>query len=544
MKKRKSRLRFTKEERQNARPPGQTRPVKKAASPARKPGPEKPSSPPAFAVPSTRYAHPSGKPDFRAAFRLFSNTVQPEKQEEEEENVGVDAARQAGQAAKTGSRLLREEARHHRTVSSWRPARIKRTMPGEAPRNFSQPSAGEPAASNPLSRWQQRRAIKRAYAEAHRGYAGKAAAHTGKAAAGASGRAKKGGQTVWRHRRGFGILLAVVLVLALSLNGLSACTVLFQTAASSILSTTYPSRDEDMLGAEEAYAEKEAALQEYLDNYELTHDYDEYHFDLDPISHDPYVLISLLTAYHEGEWTLGEVSGTLDMLFDMQYILTERVEVETRTRTETSTDPVTGETVQREVSYPYTICYVTLENTDLSHLPAVLLDEDRLGLYAGYMATLGNRPDLFPKGEYPGASEKEDYLDYELPPEALEDKTFAAMLEEAEKYLGFPYVWGGSSPSTSFDCSGYISWVINHTGWDVGRLNANGLLNICTPIEGGNARPGDLIFFEGTYDTTGASHVGLYVGNNMMIHCGDPISYARIDTDYWQQHFYTFARLP
>ena len=285
-----------------------------------------------------------------------------------------------------------------------------------------------------------------------------------------------------------------------------------------------------VLGAEAAYAGMEADLQDYLDTYESTHSYDEYHFDLDEIGHDPYVLISILTAYHQGEWTLDEVQGTLDMLFEKQYILTERVVVETRYDSEG--DP-----------YSWYICYVTLESKDLSHLPVYIMGEEQLSMYATYMATLGNRPDLFPQSQYPNASQKEDYLDYDVPPEALEDEQFAAMLEEAEKYLGYPYVWGGSSPSTSFDCSGFVSWVINHSGWDVGRLGAQGLCNICTPVTAANAKPGDLVFFKGTYDTPGVSHCGIYVGNGMMIHAGSPISYANLNTSYWQEHLYCYGRL-
>ena len=328
-------------------------------------------------------------------------------------------------------------------------------------------------------------------------------------------------------------------------NGLSSCSVLLEGGLSGVAGSTYPSRDEDMLGAEDAYAQMEADLQYELDHYESLHSgYDEYHYDLDEIEHDPYVLMSILTAYHQGEWTLSQVQGTLAMLFEKQYTLTEDVVVETRYRTETSTDPETGETTSEEVPYDYYICYVTLDNFDLSHLPVYIMGEDQLSMYAVYMATLGNRPDLFPQGQYPNASSREDYLDYDVPPEALEDEVFAAMLKEAEKYLGYPYVWGGSSPSTSFDCSGFVSWVINHSGWNVGRLGAQGLCNICTPVSSANARPGDLIFFKGTYDTPGVSHVGIYVGNGMMIHCGSPISYASINTSYWQQHFYTFGRLP
>lgn len=283
-----------------------------------------------------------------------------------------------------------------------------------------------------------------------------------------------------------------------------------------------------------------------------------YHYDLDDIEHDPYVLISTISALHGGEWTIGEVGGTIQMLFDKQYILTETVTTETRYRTETRTgttsytDPETGETVTEEYEYevqvPYTyyICNVTLENFNLSHVPVYIMSEEQLSMYATYMATLGNRPDLFPDSQYVGMYIDTEYEDYEIPTEALSDPRFAAMMEEAEKYLGYPYVWGGSSPSTSFDCSGFVSWVINNCGegWSIGRLGAEGLRNTCSYVSPVNARPGDLIFFEGTYDTSGASHVGIYVGNNMMIHCGDPIQYASINTNYWQQHFLSFGRLP
>ena len=197
-----------------------------------------------------------------------------------------------------------------------------------------------------------------------------------------------------------------------------------------------------------------------------------------------------------------------------------------------------------DVPYDYYICTVTLENFDLSHVPVYVMSEDQLSMYALYMASLGNRPDLFPDSEYIRLHLIEGYTDYDIPPDALEDAEFAAMIKEAEKYLGYPYVWGGSNPSTSFDCSGFVSWVLNHSGWNVGRLSAQGLYNICTPVARSNARPGDLVFFVGTYDTPGVSHVGIYVGNSMMIHCGDPITYANINTVYWQSHFYTYGRLP
>ncbi|MBQ9411843.1 MAG: C40 family peptidase [Oscillospiraceae bacterium] len=342
------------------------------------------------------------------------------------------------------------------------------------------------------------------------------------------------------------------------LNVFSSCTVMLEGAGSAIAASTYPSEDSDMLAAEAAYCGLENELQSYLAGYESTHDYDEYHYDLDSIEHDPSVLISILTALRGGAWTIDQVQGDLQMLFDKQYILTEDVTTETRYRTETRTgtrtvtDPETGDTSEEEyeydvqVSYTYTICNVKLENFNLSHVPVYIMGEDQLSMYATYMATLGNRDDLFPTSSYVNLYNGE-ITRYEIPPEALSDEKFAAMIAEAEKYLGYPYVWGGSSPSTSFDCSGFVSWVINHCGqgWDFGRLGSDGLyFNVCTPIPASEARPGDLIFFQHTYDTPNTSHVGIYVGNGMMIHCGNPIQYASINTSYWQQHFYGFGRLP
>lgn len=484
--------------------------------------------------------------------------------ESEQDNVGVESAHKSEEAAETAGRLVREGYRSHKLKPYRDAAKAEHRLEKANVDFLYQKSLQEnpQLASNPFSRWQQKQAIKKQYAAAKRsGQAAGTAANAAETAASGAKKAaeqtKKAGEFFWRHRRGFGIAIAFLLILAMLLNSLSSCSMLFQSTTSALASTTYPSRDEDMLGAEAAYAELEADLQYELDHYETLHPgYDEYHYELDEIIHDPYVLVSLLTAYYEGEWTLSQVQGFLAGLFDRQYTLTETVEVEiryrteTRTSTRTSVDPETGEVTTEdyeyevEVPYEYFICTVTLENFDLSHLPVYLLTEDQLGLYAGYMATFGNRPDLFPQGEYPGVAGRQPFTDYDIPPEALADEQFAAMIAEAEKYLGFPYVWGGSNPTTSFDCSGFVSWVINHSGWNVGRLTANGLLNISAPVSSANAKPGDLIFFQGTYNTSGASHVGIYVGGGMMIHCGDPISYASINTSYWQSHFYTFARLP
>ena len=333
-------------------------------------------------------------------------------------------------------------------------------------------------------------------------------------------------------------------MLMLIMGGLQSCTAMFGSAGTGVAAMSYLSEDSDMLGAEAAYADMEANLQYELDNYESLHPgYDEYRFDLDEIGHDPYVLTSILSALHEGVYTLGDVQGDLAMLFEKQYTLTQTIETETRYRTETRTDSE-GNTYTVQVPYTYYICNVKLENFDMSHLPVYIMGEEQMSLYAVYMHTLGNRPDLFPNGTYPNASTVKEPTYYDIPPEALEDATFAAMMAEAEKYIGYPYVWGGSSPSTSFDCSGFVSWVINHSGWDVGRLGAQGLCNICTPVSPEQAKPGDLVFFVGTYDTPGVSHVGIYVGNSVMLHCGDPISYTNLNSSYWQEHFYCYGRLP
>jgi len=310
---------------------------------------------------------------------------------------------------------------------------------------------------------------------------------------------------------------------------------------------TYPSQDSDMLAAEAAYFGMETKLQSEADHYATLHPgYDEYHFNLDKVEHDPYVLISILSALNDGAWTIDEVQSTLSTLFAKQYQLTQSVQTETRYRNETSTvtnpDGSTS-TVTTQVPYTYTICTVTLHNEDLSHLPVSILTEEQLSRYAFYMKTHGNRPDLFPQSQYPNASVLEQYTDYTIPEAYMSDKTFAAMMAEATKYLGYPYVWGGSSPETSFDCSGYVSWVLNHSGWNVGRLSAQGLYDTCTPIPASSAKPGDLVFFVGTYDTPGISHVGIYVGDGMMIAAGDPIGYSDITTSYWQSHFYAFGRL-
>ena len=497
--------------------------------------------------PSSKLTHAVQDAPGNAVLTQFHREVR----ESEDDNVGVESAHKLEETVESGGRMVQSAHRSHQ-LKPYRAAAAAESKLEKANLDvLYQKAQMESPTSNPISKWQQKQAIKRQYAAAKSAKtadtAKKTAENTASAAEKATEKVKEAGQFVWRHRRGFGIVAALFLMLSFFLNGLSSCSVLMDGVGSGIAASTYPSRDEDMLGAEAAYCAMEEELRDYLDSYESTHDYDEYHFDLDDIEHDPYVLISILTALHQGEWTLAEVQGTLQMLFDRQYILTEDVVVEERYYTETDTwtdDEGNTHTDTYRVYYDYYICTVTLDNFNLSHLPVYIMGEEQLGMYAVYMATLGNRPDLFPYSDYIDKYVNNSYTDYEIPPEALEDEVFAAMIEEAEKYLGYPYVWGGSSPSTSFDCSGFVSWVINHSGWDVGRLGAQGLCNICTPVSAANAKPGDLVFFSGTYDAPGVTHVGIYVGNHTMLHCGDPISYTNLNSSYWQAHLYCYGRLP
>ena len=388
------------------------------------------------------------------------------------------------------------------------------------------------AGSNPQSKRQQKRAIKKEYAKAKRsGATTKRASEITKGASkGTAETSKKVAEFIARHKTAFAVIGGIAAVIVIISCVFSSCSVMFQGASSAIASSTYPNEDSEMLAAEERYKELEQELSDYLTNFETTHSYDEYVYELDDIEHDPYVLMSVLTALKQGAWTAADVETDLADLFARQYTLTEVVTTEQRTAPDGS-------------SYTYYICTVTLVNNNLSHIPSEILTQDQLELYATYMKTLGNRPDLFGDSVYVDKYINTEYEGYEIPPEALSDDRFAAMMSEATKFLGYPYVWGGSSPSTSFDCSGFVCWVVNHSGWSVGRTTAEGLRQMCVRVSPENAKPGDLIFFEGTYNTAGASHVGIYVGENKMIHCGDPIQYANIDSSYFSSHFMQYGRL-
>ena len=465
--------------------------------------------------------------------------------EVEHENVGTEGAHRSELAAESvyrfGRRKLRKAIREHpaKAVERAESKHIKATAGYYYRKTVEEhPEMQEGGA---VSRYLQKQKIKRQYAKQAR----EAARQTAKAAEGTASvtgkLAEKVSAYIKEHPGGLLLLLAAFLLLVVLQSCMSSLVTVGNGVAGAIGASTYAAEDADLLGAEAAYCALEDELQRYLDTYTRTHDYDEYHFDLDTIEHDPYVLLSIVCALHEGEWTLDEVRGTLQMLFDRQYILTEDVVVEVRYRTVTRTDSE-GNDYDVEVPYNYYICYVTLENFNLSHVPVYMMSEEQLSMYALYMSTLGNRPDLFPSSGYIGKYITNRPPEHEVPESYLDDETFAAILKEAEKYLGFPYVWGGSSPSTSFDCSGFVSYVYNQCGWSFGRLGAQGLYNISTRTN--SPRPGDLVFFVGTYDTAGISHVGIYVGDGWMLHCGDPISYANLNSSYWQSHLYAYGRLP
>ena len=464
--------------------------------------------------------------------------------EVEQENVGTEGAHRSELVGESvlrhGSRFVKRKIREHpaRAVQKAEARYVKRT----ADYHFHTAAQEHPELSkNFFARYWQKQRNRKQYQKRAKEAAKQGAKAAGKTAAATEKLAAKAAGFVKRHPAGSVIALACILLVFLVQSCSSSLVTIGNAGAGALGATTYPSEDGDMLGAEAAYTGLEAELKNYLDTYESTHDYDEYHFDLDEIEHDPYVLISILSALHEGQWTLSQAAGTLQTLFDRQYILTEEVVVEVRYRTETRTDSE-GNDYEVEIPYNYYICYVTLENKNLSHLPVYFMSEEQMSRYAIYMSTVGNRPDLFPDSPYVDRYITNPPQGYEVPGEYLDDETFAAMLSEAQKYIGYPYVWGGSSPATSFDCSGYLSWVINHSGWNVGRQTAQGLYNLCTPVS--SPRPGDLVFFKGTYNTSGVSHCGIYVGDGRMLHCGDPIGYANLNTNYWQSHLYAYGRLP
>ena len=519
---------------------------------------------------AARAAVPAKQPSFHQPVNPLARPLQEighaahaKVHEAEQENSGVAAGhlteRGMEKAIRYGNRKV-QNWQENRKLKPWREVSHaeQAAVRANAEELYQKTLRENPqlAPSNPISRMWQKRKLQKQYAAAYRAAHGAegvaAAAQTAaKGARKSADAAKKAGDFVSKHKKVFLIVGGIGLLLVMLLGLLQSCSSIFGGGVSNIVASSYLSEDQDLLAAEAAYCAMEDELREYLDTYEQTHDYDEYHFDLDEIKHDPYVLLSVLSALHEGVFTLDDVRGDLQMLFDRQYILTETVEVERRYYIETDTwtdEEGNTHTDSYRVYYDYYICTVKLENFNLSHLPVYIMDTETLSMYAVYMSALGNRSDLFPSSGYVNKYITNPPEEYEVPAEYLSDERFAALITEAEKYLGYPYVWGGSSPSTSFDCSGFVSYVLTNSGLcNTGRLGAQGIYNISTQVS--DPQPGDLVFFVGTYDTAGISHVGFYVGlddagNPMFLHCGDPIQYARLNTSYWQSHFYAYGRPP
>ena len=506
-------------------------------------------------LPSPQHANPLSRPIQEAGAAIHGKV-----REVEQENSGVQSGhlgeRGIEKAVGYGNRRV-QNWRAERKLKPWRDAAKAEQAAVKANADFYYRKAvaeNPQLASNPISRLWQKRKLQKQYAAAYRAagktaQAGKTAETTAKADKKTAQESKRTALFLKRHWKGALIVGGIGLLLVMLLGSLQSCSSMFGGGVSNIMASSYLSEDSDMLAAEEAYCAKEDELREYLDTYEATHDYDEYHFDLDEIEHDPYVLISILSALHDGVFTIDQVQGDLQTLFDKQYILTETVTTETRYRTETKRqmNPKTGkmETVTVRVPYRYKTCHVRLENKDLSHLPVVSMSHHTMGMYALYMATHGNMEGIFHGNPY--AAPLKDPTLYDIPDETLASSpTFAALMEEAKKYIGYPYVWGGALPETSFDCSGFVSYVFTHSGvYNTGRLGAKGLRSLCEKVPNDQAKPGDVVFFEGTMgdDVSGITHCGLYVGNGMMIHAGSPIKYASIETSYWQEHFYAFGRL-
>ena len=501
------------------------------------------------------------KPGNLAADALSAKAHQSVRNADQDNNSGVEAAHftegSAEGAARAGSRFqygrkLRQYKKLERLEKKANKDAVDSIF---AERMKSDPQAG----SNLFSRWRQKQAIKKEYAAAKAGAAAaeNTASGTAKAAQGTVSITEKAFQFVQSHSHIIIGIAAVGLLVLVIAGSVSSCSVLINGGGNVVLGTSYTAEDEDLKGVETDYTKLEDKLRKQIDRIETDHlGYDEYRYNLAEIGHNPYELASLLTVEFEN-YTRSQVQARLQSIFEAQYELKLEEKVEIRTRKETrvgySYNPITGTghtyTYQVTVQYEYKILNVTLLNRGVDYVARNSgLTDDQLERYEVTLECRGNRDDLFAGIAFAtpdGAGSSGEYQDYDIPGEALTDEKFRKMITEAEKYLGYPYVWGGSSPSTSFDCSGFVSWVINHcgNGWNVGRQTANGLMGKCDIIPKSEAKPGDLIFFQKTYNTSGASHVGIYVGNGMMIHCGNPISYASIETNYWRQHYYCMGRI-
>ena len=501
------------------------------------------------------------KPGNLAADALSAKAHQSVRNADQDNNSGVEAAHftegSAEGAARAGSRFqYGRKLRQYKKLERLEKKADKDAVDSIfAERMKSDPQAG----SNLFSRWRQKQAIKKEYAAAKAGAAAaeNTAAGTAKAAQGTASMTEKAFQFVQSHSHIIIGIAAVGLLVLVIAGSVSSCSVLINGGGNVVLGTSYTAEDEDLKGVETDYTKLEDKLRKQIDRIETDHPgYDEYRYNLAEIGHNPYELASLLTVEFEN-YTRSQVQARLQSIFEAQYELKLEEKVEIRTRKETRVgyryNPITGTghtyTYQVTVQYEYKILNVTLLNRGVDYVARNSgLTDDQLQRYEVTLECRGNRDDLFAGIAFAtpdGAGSSGEYQDYDIPGEALTDEKFRKMITEAEKYLGYPYVWGGSSPSTSFDCSGFVSWVINHcgNGWNVGRQTANGLMGKCDIIPKSEAKPGDLIFFQKTYNTSGASHVGIYVGNGMMIHCGNPISYASTETNYWRQHYYCMGRI-
>lgn len=501
------------------------------------------------------------KPGNLSADAISAKAHQSVRNADQDNNSGVEAAHfsegSAEGAARAGSRFqYGRKLRQYKKLERLEKKADKDAVDSIfAERMKSDPQAG----SNFFSRWRQKQAIKKEYAAAKAGAAAaeNTAAGTAKAAQGTASMTEKAFQFVQSHSHIIIGIAAVGLLVLVIAGSVSSCSVLINGGGNVVLGTSYTAEDEDLKGVETDYTKLEDKLRKQIDRIETDHPgYDEYRYNLAEIGHNPYELASLLTVEFEN-YTRSQVQARLQSIFEAQYELKLEEKVEIRTRKETRVgyryNPITGTghtyTYQVTVQYEYKILNVTLLNRGVDYVARNSgLTDDQLQRYEVTLECRGNRDDLFAGIAFAtpdGAGSSGEYQDYDIPGEALTDEKFRKMITEAEKYLGYPYVWGGSSPSTSFDCSGFVSWVINHcgNGWNVGRQTANGLMGKCDIIPKSEAKPGDLIFFQKTYNTSGASHVGIYVGNGMMIHCGSPISYASIETSHWRQHYYCMGRI-
>ena len=496
------------------------------------------------------------------------SAVHHEVDQYEDENVGVQALSEGEKAA--GNVRDISKSRYARKLKK------KAKMQGKKGSKTAKSSASEPTAaqdagasgtgeggSNWLSRWRQKQDIRQSYyAAAHSGTAAQTAG--GKAASNGTTAAKsgmeqvidKGKSVVSTAVNGIAnfaksnahVLLIVgvfLLLLLLVMSAFSSCSILFSGTTQVSGQTIYTAEDRDIRGAETDYKKLEKELDKKIKRTPTDHPgYDEYRYHLDAIEHDPWQLTSFLTTLYD-DYTRSEVQAKLKETFAKQYKLTTWVEVQTRYRTVVMIDIFTGIPYTVQVPYEYRIFHTKLVNKGLEVVIREELNNDQWKRYEIFQDTLGGRPYLFNGGLPPGGSDGSGApgIDYQVPAEALTDEEFAAIYKEAQKYVGTPYVWGGSTPETGFDCSGYVCWVYNQNGYDVGRTTANGLWNKSQHISEAEAKPGDLVFFEGTYDTPGKSHVGIYLGNGIMVSAGDPIKYANIHSSYWQKYLSGFGRL-